>query len=316
MGKSMHKILGLPPEAEAVYRLILSDGPLSSATFTKPETVIIARLRAEGLVYGDKLLAATRPGLEMQNRLLRRQQAMVAAQTRMEEFEAIYQANPRHHAERTPVETLTDSGQIRRAFQHTHDIAEREVMSFLTAPYAVVTGSDGIENPHLARCRIVAELAVFQDLDAMSGLHHAHDAGCEIRMIERLPFKLLIGDGTRAMVPRFPDKPMPVVLIGPGTITDSLVAVFETYWLRALPVKSAWRNNGRDETRPTEQEITLLRHLARGATEQQIAITLGISRRTVIRRIQQLMDRAGVDTRFRLGLHAGRAGWLSDVVDR
>jgi DNA-binding NarL/FixJ family response regulator len=134
-------------------------------------------------------------------------------------------------------------------------------------------------------------------------------------VIDKLPFKLLIGDRSRAMVPQLPGESLPVLLVHPGAILDSLVAVFETYWAQALPRRSPWRNNGTDEGRPTEQEITILRHLARGATEGVIATKLGISKRTVIRRVQSLMDRAGVDTRLQLGVHAVRKGWLGALLD-
>jgi DNA-binding NarL/FixJ family response regulator len=138
---------------------------------------------------------------------------------------------------------------------------------------------------------------VFQDPDALEELRYSLTAGCDIRMIDRLPHKLLISDRRQAMMPHTAGEVLPVLTVQPGTLMDALVEVFEAYWRQALPVSSAWRNNGSDEGRPTEQEITILRHLTRGATEGAIATTLSISKRTVTRRVQSLMDRAGVDAR-------------------
>jgi DNA-binding CsgD family transcriptional regulator len=316
-GKAMYQILGLSEDAEAVYRLLLADGPLHADTFAMnpAETAIIERSRAEGLVYGKDLLTAARPGLAMKGRLLERQRAMNAAEALMSEFETLYQSNSRHSAVEVPVEVLTDSDHVRKTFREIQQTARRELLSFVTAPYRVVTGPPSeIEEDH-PRCRILIEEAAFKDEAAVEAAQHSAERGCEVRVIERLPFKLLIGDRGQAIVPQLPGEEVPVLLVNPGTIMDALVATFEVFWERALPRQTAWRNTGADEERPTEQEITILRHLARGATEQQIATTLGISKRTVIRRIQQIMDRADVDTRFQLGLHALRVGWLSRVVD-
>ena len=50
--------------------------------------------------------------------------------------------------------------------------------------------------------------------------------------------------------------------------------------------------------------------LAAGAKDEQIARTLGISLRTVRRRVADLLIELGVDTRFQAGVEAVRRGWL------
>ena len=54
----------------------------------------------------------------------------------------------------------------------------------------------------------------------------------------------------------------------------------------------------------------LLRQLAAGAKDEQIARTLGLSLRTVRRRVADLLIELGVDTRFQAGVEAVRRGWL------
>jgi DNA-binding NarL/FixJ family response regulator len=54
----------------------------------------------------------------------------------------------------------------------------------------------------------------------------------------------------------------------------------------------------------------LLRQLAAGAKDEQIARTLGLSLRTVRRRVAGLLIELGVDTRFQAGVEAVRRGWL------
>jgi DNA-binding NarL/FixJ family response regulator len=53
----------------------------------------------------------------------------------------------------------------------------------------------------------------------------------------------------------------------------------------------------------------LLQELAAGAKDEQIARTLGLSLRTVRRRVADLIE-LGVDNRFQAGVEAVRRGWL------
>ena len=52
------------------------------------------------------------------------------------------------------------------------------------------------------------------------------------------------------------------------------------------------------------------RQLAAGAKDEQIARTMGLSLRTIRRRIADLMIELGADTRFQAGAEAVRRGWL------
>jgi len=50
--------------------------------------------------------------------------------------------------------------------------------------------------------------------------------------------------------------------------------------------------------------------LLAGLSDDTIGHRLGMSTRTVYRRIKRLMDIVGAETRLQLGWHAARAGWL------
>jgi DNA-binding NarL/FixJ family response regulator len=58
-----------------------------------------------------------------------------------------------------------------------------------------------------------------------------------------------------------------------------------------------------------ELDAQVLALLLSGLTDQAVAGQLGLSLRTVQRRISQLMAKAGVTTRIQLGWHAARKGW-------
>ncbi|MEU3554061.1 hypothetical protein [Streptomyces fragilis] len=51
-------------------------------------------------------------------------------------------------------------------------------------------------------------------------------------------------------------------------------------------------------------DLQILGMLLEGCTDATVALRLGIGQRTVQRRIRQMMDAAGVNTRIQLGWHA------------
>ncbi|MCE6998548.1 helix-turn-helix transcriptional regulator [Saccharothrix sp. S26] len=61
---------------------------------------------------------------------------------------------------------------------------------------------------------------------------------------------------------------------------------------------------------PTPQTRKLLLLMAAGATDRAIARELGVSERTICRRIALLQLKLGVRTRFQLGVLAASKRWL------
>ena len=61
---------------------------------------------------------------------------------------------------------------------------------------------------------------------------------------------------------------------------------------------------------PPAEDAHLLALMAAGLKDEVVARQLGLSLRTVRRRIAHLMDELDADTRFQAGLEASRRGWL------
>nr|WP_228497972.1 helix-turn-helix transcriptional regulator [Frigoribacterium sp. VKM Ac-1396] len=61
---------------------------------------------------------------------------------------------------------------------------------------------------------------------------------------------------------------------------------------------------------PTPAERDLLALVAAGATDDVIAAQLGISSRTLRRRLHALFDELGASNRFHAGVEAARRGWV------
>lgn len=91
------------------------------------------------------------------------------------------------------------------------------------------------------------------------------------------------------------------LLVRDPAMIDVFVTLFEELWRRAEPAL------GREAS---AVELRLLELLALGFKDEGIARQLGVSLRTVRRRIAALMEEHGADTRFQLGLAVGRLGLL------
>ncbi|MFB9905587.1 helix-turn-helix transcriptional regulator [Allokutzneria oryzae] len=95
------------------------------------------------------------------------------------------------------------------------------------------------------------------------------------------------------------------LVIRPSSLLTALSNVFETLWKVAVPASAAGPGPVVDD-----RERQVLTLMASGATDDAIARRLGLSRRTVVRRMAELLRRLGATTRFQAGVQAARRGWL------
>ncbi len=131
-------------------------------------------------------------------------------------------------------------------------------------------------------------------------------SGEQIRVVPEVHTRLAIVGTGRAMLPDPPgvanDRRLVVRQRG---LVEMLVAYFDALWDSAAAVPHLDTGDARPDLRRL-----LLTQLAAGAKDEQIARTLGMSLRTVRRRIHTLMSDLGVDTRFAAGVEAVRRGWI------
>jgi hypothetical protein len=152
------------------------------------------------------------------------------------------------------------------------------------------------------RSRAVYPLRALNEAPEM--LHTRIEEGEEVRLIDELPTRLFVISGTHAILPEpigFADEPR--LLVRQNALVQALTLLFELYWDRAVPVSDLSGARGDERT-------FLVRQLASGAKDEHIARTMGLSLRTVRRRVADLMIELGADTRFQAGVEAGRRGWL------
>ena len=131
------------------------------------------------------------------------------------------------------------------------------------------------------------------------------EAGEEIRLLPDLPTRMFVIGTTHAVVPEplgYVDEPR--LLVRQRAVVETMLLWFEELWGRAA-VPSL------DGAEPrVDLRRFLLEQLAAGAHDEQIARRLGISLRTVRRRVAGLMSELGADSRFQAGVEAARRGWI------
>jgi DNA-binding NarL/FixJ family response regulator len=79
-------------------------------------------------------------------------------------------------------------------------------------------------------------------------------------------------------------------------------------WDQSLPLTPGAENDGAASNELEDIDRALLQLLTAGVKDQAIARQLGVSLRTIRRRLANLMHEAGAVSRFQLGMLAGRRG--------
>lgn len=127
--------------------------------------------------------------------------------------------------------------------------------------------------------------------------------GEEARLLPRVPFLFFVADGSvAAVVPPYEVYAARQMFVfrSPGMIAV-LTTLFENLWTRSLPVAVDQDRAGDEQS---DQQLLVL--LANGLSDRAVARELGISDRTLSRRITALSQRLGAQSRFQLGFQAAR----------
>ncbi|MEU5398289.1 helix-turn-helix domain-containing protein [Streptomyces sp. NPDC005963] len=134
-------------------------------------------------------------------------------------------------------------------------------------------------------------------------------AGEQARVLPSVPVKLVIIDEAYALVSlsiKEADVHNTMLVVQPCGLLSGLIALFEQSWQNALPFEGRTTRPG--GLAPADRRLLWL--LAGGASDDVIAREMGISRRTLFRRLQILMAQLGAANRFQMALQAQRNGWL------
>ncbi|MFG2504703.1 LuxR family transcriptional regulator [Streptomyces rubiginosohelvolus] len=316
--------LGIGADAVRVYLVLLRMAPASlsavgAAAELEGEHLAVAygELVDVGLACGavgeDDLAAPVPPGVALKA-LTRRRAAEADASgiTVAGAFEAFRRLRLAAHNEDL-VDVVTGEDVGRRARQAWAGARER-IRQFDTPPYYSVGSGTGVALDSLGRGvtqRVVYSRASLElPGNLAANIEPCIAAGEEARVLPSLPVKLIIIDDAYALVSLSiadVDVHNTMLVVQPCGLFSALVALFEQTWQQALPFPGA---PGPSPSRLPPAERRLLALLAGGVSDDDIALEMGISRRTLSRRIEVLMARVGASTRFQMALQIHRRGWL------
>ncbi|MFC0507052.1 helix-turn-helix domain-containing protein [Micromonospora costi] len=328
----MLEVIGLPPGEEEVYRCLVQ---LTVARIDelverlrRPRAEIEARLdglRRKGLVPPadpdpDAPLRPLAPDVPLGAALLRKQESLEAARAAVNQLTDEYRAGVRRHDAAHLVEVITGAGALRERLRDLQNGARAEVLWFCRANPLAMPGQDNLEEfdalARGVRYRAIYEREMLLEPGALEDVEQGVRAGEQARVLDRLPVRLAIVDGRTAVCPLVPDRDSgepSAAVIGRSQLLDALLALFESHWMMATPLRSstaAAQERAADGYRPDADEARLLSLFVAGVPDKSIASQLGVSRRTVQRRLADLMAAAGVDTRPGLAFQASRRGWI------
>ncbi|MGW7294654.1 LuxR C-terminal-related transcriptional regulator [Streptomyces xiamenensis] len=147
------------------------------------------------------------------------------------------------------------------------------------------------------------------------GLRYAETigaAGAQVRSAGTLPSRMLIYDRRCAVLPLDPlHTGTGVALVRDPSALSFLCQVFDHCWDDGIDIPVTAGAGEAGDGVPNGLEREVLRLMAVGRSNDDIAEQLGISRRSVSRLVSQLMAHLGATSRFQAGARAALNGWLS-----
>ncbi|MFF4396230.1 response regulator transcription factor [Streptomyces sp. NPDC001480] len=256
-------------------------------------------------------LRAVDPRVAIRALIRRRETESELLAATAEEMATAYEAGLLREEPSRLVEVASGEGAIAARLGELYARAEHEVCLFDTPPYlAPPTPQVDLQAGLLRRgiiSRGIYAATALEDPATLSRAWKMMELGEQARVLPSVPLKLLVVDGRRAMLPLTASEAggYCAVVVWHSAVTEALQKLFELAWQQATPLGQA---AGDGEL--SEGESTLTRLLASGMKDEAVARHLGVSLRTLRRRVSELQDRLGAASRFQLGVRASQRGWV------
>ncbi|MFF7442735.1 helix-turn-helix domain-containing protein [Streptomyces sp. NPDC008122] len=330
----MLDVLGLEPDDEHVYRVLL--GRPNSTPVHLSDLLVLSRAHVDkalcrlvgwGLVTrsADERYTAAPPAMALGALIAQRRDGLRTAEQALVTFAEEHRAAMTGSSITDLIEVVTGVDAIRHRFLQVQQAARTEVRSFITAPFVALPPDENTAEPMALDRGVLFRAVLDREVLAEPGIvHDAIDSlrnGVQLRVADHLPMKLVLADADLGLVPLAvtPAGEPGAVLLHRSGLLDALDALFETVWRTAHPLQLSGTGDEPEATvevgpqGPTELDRRILALLLAGLTDLAAATQLGLSPRTLHRRLRHLMDLAGVRTRMQLGAHAVRHGWTQPL---
>ncbi|POX63335.1 hypothetical protein C3492_11795 [Streptomyces sp. Ru62] len=320
--------LGLDETHEAAYRALVSVGAADVTDLARRLTLAeqdteraLRRLERRGLAaqssaWPGRWVAAP-PGVALGALLAQQRHELEKAELAAALLAEEYRAAAAEPAVHDLVEVVTGASAVAQRFLQLQLGAAEEVCALVTGNPVVVSGMENDAEEQAAgrgvRYRVVVERAVLDLPHGLTELTAALGRDERVRVVDRVPTKLVVADRSLAMVPLTSRTSEPAALVVHASgLLELLAGLFESVWREALPLRlGAAGVTEAEPDGPDATDLEVLSLLLAGLTDASVAKQLDLGLRTVQRRVRRLMELAGVTTRLQLGWHACERGWVS-----
>lgn len=222
------------------------------------------------------------------------------------------------------IDVISGLGPVTTAFREIQQSAQTRIRIFDRPPYlrpqgvALMPVQPGV----MARgvgYRTIYHISNMQDERVRALIAEAVEMGEEARFHAEIPMRMVLVDDARAMLMlphpglKTGDKVddqrnINAVLVHASPFLDALSRLFETTWTHAVPFRASEEDLSTWGIDAVDRRILEL--MDTGLTDARIAHVVGISERTVARRVNRMLERVGAPGRFALGVRAVRDGVL------
>ena len=324
----MFKALGLSPSEEDLYTVLIHSprstvaelaayGSVSSQQATRDLQNLARQGLANRLPGRQARYIAVAPDIAIEPLLAKREDELRQARLGSSDLMTAFRQASRQDHPAELVEIITGEGNIRSRTAQLPDAAQDQIRGFDRPPY-VMSPEENI-NQEATRIREGVSYRVVYSAQAVmwpgrleGDIRDALAAGEQIRVRPELPTKLWIVDDKMAMIPISTRQNAigASFIVRPCDLLDSLIAMFEAEWDRAIPLRSFLGEDSGGAGGPDETRTAVLSCLAAGLTDEGVARSLGCSLRTAQRHIRRLMQDLNVSSRFQAGMEARQRGWV------
>ncbi|MEU1028229.1 LuxR C-terminal-related transcriptional regulator [Streptomyces mirabilis] len=313
--------VGVSAFDEVLYQAILNQPDAGAAgwallTGASPARVREAcnRLLTLGLLQPPDSMGGLRavdPRVAIRALIRRRETESELLAATAEEMATAYEAGLLRQEPSRLVEVASGEGAIAARLEEMYARAEHEVCLFDTPPYLAPPAPQvDLQADLLSRgivSRGIYAATGLEDQKVLSRALSMVELGEQARVLPTVPLKLLVVDGCRALLPLTASAAggYCAVVVWHSAVTEALQKLFELAWQQATPLGQPVADG-----ELTEGERTLTRLLAAGMKDEAVARHLGVSLRTLRRRVSDLQERLGAASRFQLGMRAAQRGWV------
>ncbi len=325
--------VGLSTQEVASFRALMTMGSASAVeveaatSLSSPAAArALAALASRGLVHRVpgrvRTYAAVEPESALTPLVHHREEELARAKADVKELASAYRrvGHRQHPAEL--IEVVEGRDNIMALYRRLVASSTTRMRYFSRPPYFSDNAEDDVQQGQRMNAgisfQVVYDTATLERPEGLAAVRRNVARGERARVTGELPMEMMIVDDDRVLIPIDLTTLESAYLIGTSSLLVAMVALFETTWLHAMPFHAATAHpdSMSAEAVGIPDRDLLLTLLAAGLSDRAIQRHLGLSPRTLQRRIQDLYAELGAESRFQAGVAARHREWVRPEVEQ